>query len=267
MTVEDRPPRTSGVSHLPPEECAAAFRQRYLEGRTPWDWGRPNSELLRVADEGGLPGRQFLELGCGTGTNAVAHARRGCSGTAVDLVDVVVDNARSKAKAAGVRVGFRVGDLTKLDLGGPYESICDVGVCHCMRNRDLAGFLATMKRVPRQGTRWLTRAGNAKETLAEGPPVVTEQEFRKELEPLFRILEAREFRFDLGPAFQPLGWSVRMERRSGRVRRDPSWTVSSQPGVHARGFRWCHGAIARSKKIASATGWDQKGGTRRRPSS
>ena len=213
MREGERPSRSQGISHLPPDECATAFRQRYLEGQTPWDSGRPNSELIRVVDEGGLPGRHLLELGCGTGTNAIALARRGYSVTAIDLVDVAVEKARTKAETAGVRIDFRVGDLTKMDLGGPYESICDVGVYHGIRNRDLAGFLAAMERATRRGTRWLTLAGNAREVHPDGPPVVTEEEVRRELGPLFQILQIRECRFDLRPDFQPLAWSILLARR------------------------------------------------------
>jgi len=43
---------------------------------------------------------------------------------------------------------------------------------------------------------------------------VSEDEFRTELEPLFKILEVREFRFTLDREdFRPLGWSILMERR------------------------------------------------------
>ena len=56
--------------------------------------------------------------------------------------------------------------------------------------------------------------GNANEPMNEGPPVVHEDEFRAELEPLSRILEVREFRFTTDrPDFRPLAWSVLMERR------------------------------------------------------
>ncbi len=213
MTPGSPPSRRPDISRLPPDECATAFRQRYVDGQTPWDSGKPNSELIRVVEEGGLPGRRLLELGCGTGTNAIELARRGYAVTAVDLVDVAVDKARSKAESAGVKVDFRVGDLTKVELGGPYESICDVGVYHGIRNRSLNDFLSMMKRVSRRGTRWLSLAGNARDICPDGPPVVTEEEFRRELGPLFRILRVREFRFDLGPDFQPLGWSILMVRR------------------------------------------------------
>jgi 2-polyprenyl-3-methyl-5-hydroxy-6-metoxy-1,4-benzoquinol methylase len=189
------------------------MRRRYSEGNAPWDSGVANSELLRVVDAGGLPGKKLLELGCGTGTNAIELARRGYHVTAIDLVDLAIQKARAKARAAGVQVTFHVGDLTRTELAGPYESVFDLGVYHLIRTRDLAGFLSTLARVTRKGSRWLSLAGNAREPNPQGPPVVTEQEFRAELAPLFRFREVREFRFNLGAGFEPLGWSILMERR------------------------------------------------------
>lgn len=201
------------ADRTPASNFHAEMRQRYAQGDTPWDTGIPNSELVRVIEAGGLPGKRLLEIGCGTGTNAIELARRGYQVTAIDMVDLAVNRAREKARTAAVHVDLRVGDLTTADLGTPYESLFDLGVYHGIRNRSLPEFLAALRRVSRPGTRWLSLSGNAKEPLPNGPPVVTEEQFRSELGPTFRILEAREFRFDLRPDFQPLAWSILMERR------------------------------------------------------
>jgi len=190
------------------------FEKSYATGDTPWDSGRPSAELVRVLDAGLLPGKTILEIGCGTGTNAIELARRGYQVTAVDLVDLAVRRAKDKAQRAGVDIDFRVGDMTRMDLGGPFDVVFDRGVYHGIRARNLSGFLKMLKRVTRPGSRWLTLAGNAKEPMADGPPVVSEDEFRSELEPLFKILEVREFRFTLDREdFRPLAWSILMERR------------------------------------------------------
>ncbi len=209
----DQPSPKGNISHLPRDKYAVAMRENYVTGQTPWDSGVPSAELIRTNEEGDLRGRTILELGCGTGTNAIELARRGYQVTAVDLIDVPIQKARQKAEAAGVRVDFRAGDLTQIDLGGPYDCLFDIGLYHGIRNRNLPGFLSTLARVSRAGTRWLSVAGNAKEPLPEGPPVVTEAEFRSELEPLFEILRAREVRMNLRPDFQPLAWSILMVRR------------------------------------------------------
>jgi SAM-dependent methyltransferase len=205
--------RRTNIARLDPSNYGGAMARLYATGDTPWDTGRPNPEILRVVEAGGLPGPTLLEFGCGTGTNAIELARRGYRVTAVDLVEIAVEKAREKARRAGVTVDLRQGDLTQLDLGGPYDALLDSGVYHGIRQRDLEGFHRVLERVTRPRTRWLSLAGNAREPSAHGPPVVTEAEIRRELEPLFRIVELREFRWDLRPDLQPLAWSILMERR------------------------------------------------------
>ncbi len=201
------------ITRLPPDEYVHHISDRYATGETPWDSGTPSPELIRVVAAGKVPGRTVLEMGCGTGTNAIELARRGYRVTAVDLVPMAIERARDKAKDAGVTIDFRAGDLTTIDLGGPYDGLLDIGLYHGIRNRNLAGFTSMLQRVSRPGTRWLSLAGNANETTPEGPPVVREEDFRTELEPMFRVLEVHEFRFDLRPDLRPLAWSILMERR------------------------------------------------------
>lgn len=189
------------------------MRQRYLKGETPWDTGRPSAELIHALYAHRLPGTSALEFGCGTGTNAIELARRGYHVTAVDLVNVPVERAREKARQAGVRVDFRIGDLTEMDLGGPYDVLFDSGLYHSLRVRNLPGFLKPVERVRRRGTRWFRLEGNAREPHPDGPPTVREEAVRAELGSLFSMLDIHEFRLGISPDFRPLAWSILMERR------------------------------------------------------
>ena len=190
------------------------FSERYAKGETPWDSGRPSSELLRALDSGKLKGKTALEIGCGSGLNAIELARRGFQVTAVDLVEQPVQVARARAREAKLKMDFRVADVLKDDLGGPYDVLFDRGVYHVLRLIDLKGFQKVLKRVTRPGSLWLSLSGNANEKeTEEGPPVVKEEEIRAELEPLFDILELREFRFDTNQNdFRPLAWAVLARR-------------------------------------------------------
>jgi SAM-dependent methyltransferase len=190
------------------------FTERYARGETPWDSGKPSEELLRVLDAGKLTGRTVLEIGCGTGTNAVELARRGFQVTAMDIVDEAIQAARKKASEAKVTVDFRVADVLKDDLGGPYDILFDRGVYHCVRTEGLKRFQEFLKRVTRPGSWWLSLAGNAKEELEDGPPVVNEQGIHAELGPLFDVVELREFRLTISHnGFHPLAWSILMRRK------------------------------------------------------
>jgi SAM-dependent methyltransferase len=81
-----------------------------------WELGRADPELIAALDTREVPGpRRALDVGCGTGDNAIELARRGFEVTAIDIAERPLERARAKAAAAGVAVDFRVADVTALD--------------------------------------------------------------------------------------------------------------------------------------------------------
>ena len=88
-----------------------SFNLWYLR-RPPWDSGIVPPEVVDFICTH-PPGRA-LDLGCGTGTSSLALAKAGWQVTGVDFVPRAIRIARAKAKAAGVSVDFRVGDVTRL---------------------------------------------------------------------------------------------------------------------------------------------------------
>jgi methyl halide transferase len=192
------------------------WEDKYREGNTPWDSGVASKELQRVLSEQGISACRALELGCGTGTNAVFLAGQGFDVTAVDCSSLALESAQQKATAAAVSVNWLEADVQNFgaDLE-PFEFVFDRGCYHCCRRVDLPGYLQTLENVTAPGTRYLSLCGNANEqTEGQGPPRVTEEEIRNELGGSFEINQIREFRFeDPGGVPGPLGWSVLMTRR------------------------------------------------------
>jgi SAM-dependent methyltransferase len=196
---------------------AEEWNQRYQAGDTPWDTGRPSSELLRVIQTENVPRPKALELGCGTGTNAVWLAQQGFHVTALDFSPLALQRARERARQAGVNVRWIQADvLHPPDLGGPYDFVFDRGCYHCVRRDDVEAYLNTLRKVTGPGSAVLVLAGNAKEPHDPGPPVVSEDELRIELGRLLEIVWLREFYFDQvepdGVRF--LAWSCLGRRRA-----------------------------------------------------
>jgi 2-polyprenyl-3-methyl-5-hydroxy-6-metoxy-1,4-benzoquinol methylase len=194
----------------------AKWDDRYRTGDIPWDTGHPSSELVRVVAEQKIAPCRALELGCGTGTNAIWLAQQGFDVTAVDLSSLAVERARRAAHDAGVAIHFVQGDvLDPPDLGKPFPFFFDRGCYHVVRRIDAQRFLQTLEKLTGPGTLGLTLTGNSKERHEPGPPVVSEEEMRAELGQLFDILWLREFRFDHVEAVgvQFLGWSCGLHRR------------------------------------------------------
>ena len=133
------------------------FEWRYWRGDTPWDTNITPPEVLEflaAAD----PGRA-LDLGCGTGTNAIALARRGWRVTAVDFSAKAVRTARRKARAAGVEVEFLCADVTRLKgVGGPFDYALDIGCLLGVRPEERVRYAETLARLLRPGGNYMLYA-------------------------------------------------------------------------------------------------------------
>lgn len=192
------------------------FQAHYQSGNLPWNSVKPAPELVKALDRGVLKGATVLDIGCGTGSDAIELARRGFRVTAIDIVPLAIQAARAKALEAGQlgRIDHRIADILHDDVGGPFDILYDRGVYHFMRRGNLPEFLAALKRVSHPGTRWLSLSGNANEKTEYGPPRVYDHEIRADLSGLFDILELNESRFTTDDgSFNPLAWTTLMERK------------------------------------------------------
>ena len=218
------------------------WNARYVAGDTPWESGHPSTELRRVVEQTDeLPRGRLLELGCGTGTNAIYLARRGFKVTAVDGSHEAISRARGLSDDArrcgeSLAVEFHIADVVDLPTAlftaahgdsasgdtsqagqrssEPFDVVFDRGCYHCVRQASLAAFQAMLARVTRPGTRFLLLTGNANEPRGDrGPPRVDERELRDDLGGLFEFLRVSAFRFDdTGDGTRPLAWSVLLQR-------------------------------------------------------
>jgi SAM-dependent methyltransferase len=197
---------------------AEHWEARYREGSTPWETGRPSSELQRVVAAHGIAPCRAIDLGCGMGMHSIWLASQGFDVTGVDISPHALADARKRASDASVSVNFLAADLTAPppELQGPFDFVFDRGCYHVIRRAGEGdAYLRTLAMLSHAGTLALHLTGNAKEPGNPGPPVVSEAELRAEIGSLFDIIELREFRFDPTPTLPdaPLAWSCFSRRR------------------------------------------------------
>lgn len=105
----------------------------FYSNRAPWEMGGPRPEVVELVESGQLHPSPAIDLGCGTGDNVIYLARHGFSVVGVDISPKAIDQARTKARDAGVLAHFLVSDITELTgVGGPFDLVLDFGCLHCI---------------------------------------------------------------------------------------------------------------------------------------
>ena len=174
---------------------AADWDLAYKEGLPPWEMGCPAPELVRFLEKGLVRKGSVLELGCGTGADAVLMAQRRLDVTAVDFAPTAIERARTRAQRAGVNVCFVLDDVFHFGYHvQTFDFVYDCGFYQYVRQWELSRLLDLLWRVTKPGSYYLCITYHGEETLP-GIPSVSEDSIRWELGRLFELVELSEFKF------------------------------------------------------------------------
>jgi SAM-dependent methyltransferase len=192
---------------------ADRFVEAY-QGTPPWDIGRPQPALERIAGDEGVRG-PVLDAGCGTGENGLAFAARGFEVTGVDGVQAAVAAAREKARGRGLTAEFLVHDALALGgLGRRFGTVVDSGLFHTFDDEERRRYVDSLAAVTLPGSRIYILCFSEHEGGEGGPRRVTRAEIREVFgHPPFRVLgiDAAEMGSTLGGGGRK-AWLARIER-------------------------------------------------------
>jgi len=114
----------------------------------PWDVGRPQPAFVELVKAGELNSGSVLDVGCGTGENALYLAGNGFSVTGVDLTSRAIAAARAKAAERKQRVDFRIGNALSLGFkNGFFDNVIDSGLFHTFTDNDRPSYAREIARV------------------------------------------------------------------------------------------------------------------------
>jgi SAM-dependent methyltransferase len=140
--------------------------------RMPWYSSRPSPWLVRATRDGNfLPSGSILDVGCGTGTNALWLVRQGFRAVGVDVSPTAIAIAASRAKRGKVMVDFRVASADRLPFQrGSFDGALDTGCFHSIPLRLRVPYAKELGRVLRPDARFLLTWIPREVRTGLGPP-------------------------------------------------------------------------------------------------
>jgi cyclopropane fatty-acyl-phospholipid synthase-like methyltransferase len=169
---------------------------KVYRGSPPWDIGRPQPAFEALAKGGEIRPGAVLDIGCGTGDNAIMLAQRGCTVTGIDLARDAVRHANAKAAERRVPASFTAGNALALDRcfgAGAFDAAIDSGLFHVLADAERPVFARQVCHVLKPGGRYFMLCFSDKERGEyELPRRVSRREIEATFGKLLRINYIRE---------------------------------------------------------------------------
>lgn len=144
--------------HVPRLIMRGFYNWRYLTGKTPWDTNITPPEVVQLVEQEKFPPGRALDLGCGTGANALYLAKHGFDVIGIDYVGRAIETAKQKARQQNVRVEFRAADVLSLSFDRSFDLILDIGCFHSIDRAGRMRYAENIRAWTRHGSAFLTYA-------------------------------------------------------------------------------------------------------------
>lgn len=172
-----------------------AFEEMY-RGKPPWEIDGPQSEIVHLAEADEIKS-PVLDVGCGTGENALYLAKTGFEVTGIDIVPAAIEKALNKAKERSLVASLLVWNALNLqELRGRFNTVIDSGFFHALPDKKRPVFVESLLSVLNPGGTYFMMCFSEHEPGSWGPRRVTQAEIRETFKQGWQINYIREAQFD-----------------------------------------------------------------------
>jgi len=198
---------------------ATDWDKRYVDNHLPWDSGKPDVHLRRFIEDTKIVPCKTLEVGCGTGTNAIWLAEHGFEVVGLDISPVAIRRAKVKANESKANCQFFTADFMKDSVPfSPFGLIFDRGCFHVFDEaQKQAQFARRVAELLEDEGIWLSLIGSTDGPPRDtGPPRISAAEIVAAAEPHFEILNLKSTTFDEEDLAHIRVWVLHASRRKAQ---------------------------------------------------
>ncbi|HYC19721.1 MAG TPA: class I SAM-dependent methyltransferase [Candidatus Bathyarchaeia archaeon] len=153
----------------------------------PWDIGRPQKEFVQLEEAGEIVG-SVLDVGCGTGENALFLAAKGHDVWGVDFTPSAIEKARYKATERKLDVTFLTRNALELrTLGTTFDTVIDSGLFHVLNDEERPQFVSSLASVLHRHGTYFMLCFSELEPGSYGPRRVTQSDIRNAFDRTWHI--------------------------------------------------------------------------------
>ncbi len=193
------------------------FEERYQKGELPWDSGEHDKNLEEVIKDYSIQPCPVLELGAGTGTDAIWLTKQGFKITAMDVSPTAVDIAHKKAADAGIDIDFIHADVLKDKIpNSRFKLVFDCGCFHSIDRIEDKSRLAEIvwDHLETDGY-WFSLIGSTDGPDRDhGPPRMSILDIASIVESRFELIQIKSIDLDTNLPEPPRGFACLMRKRS-----------------------------------------------------
>lgn len=172
------------------------FFEEAYRGTPPWDIGRPQREIVHLEEAGKIFG-DVLDVGCGTGENALFLSSRGHDVWGMDSAPTAIEIARKNAEERGLAATFLVKDTFNLhEIGRTFDTVIDSGLFHTLSDPERLRFVRNLSEVLKPGGTYFMLAFSEREPGGYGPRRITKKEIQAAFSDGWKINEIRPAVFE-----------------------------------------------------------------------